>query len=81
MDEAGGHMGAFTARDFTCYSATVLDEYFTYALDLLGDLLLNSIFPPESLEREKNAILREIESAGDLPSERAHDFLKRLCLA
>ena len=76
MDEAGGHMGAFTTRDFTCYSATVLDDYFTYALDLLGDILLNSIFPPENLEREKTAILREIESAGDMPSERAHDLLK-----
>ena len=76
MDEAGGHLGAFTARDFTCYSATVLDDYFTYALDLLGDMLLNSIFPPESLEREKTAILREIESTGDMPSERAHELLK-----
>ena len=76
MDEAGGHLGAFTARDFTCYSATVLDHYFTYALDLLGDILLNSIFPPESIEREKTAILREIESAGDMPSERVHDLLK-----
>ena len=76
MDEAGGHMGAFTARDFTCYSATVLDDYFTYALDLLGDILFNSIFPPDSLEREKNAILREIESGSDIPSERVHDLLK-----
>ncbi len=76
MDEAGGHLGAFTARDFTCYSATVLDDYFTYALDLLGDILLNSIFPPASLEREKTAILREIEFAGDMPSERVHELLK-----
>jgi len=76
MDEAGGHMGAFTARDYTCYSASVLDEYFTYALDILGDILLNSIFPPASLEREKNAILREIESACDVPSQQAHDLLK-----
>ena len=76
MDEAGGHLGAFTARDFTCYAATVLDDYFTYALDLLGDILLNSIFPPESLEREKTAILREIETAGDMPSERVNDLLK-----
>ena len=76
MDEAGGNMGAFTARDYTCYSATVLDDYFTYALDLLGDLLLNSIFPPESLESEKNAILREIDSTRDMPAEQAHSLLK-----
>jgi predicted Zn-dependent peptidase len=76
MDEAGGHMGAFTARDYTCYSASVLDEYFTYALDLLGDILLNSIFPPDNLAREKSAILREMECAGDVPSQQAHDYLK-----
>ena len=76
MDEAGGHMGAFTARDYTCYSASVLDEYFTYALDLLGDIFLNSIFPPAKLEFEKSAILREIESACDVPSQQAHDLLK-----
>ncbi|MBW1865140.1 MAG: insulinase family protein, partial [Deltaproteobacteria bacterium] len=40
------------------------------------DILLNSIFPSESLEREKTAILREIESAGDMPSKRVHDLLK-----
>ena len=76
MDEAGGYLGAFTARDYTCYSATVLDDYFTYALDLLGDILLNSVFPPESIEREKAAILREIESSDDRPSGRVHDLLK-----
>jgi predicted Zn-dependent peptidase len=76
IDEAGGHMGGFTARDYTCYSATVLDEYFTYALDLFGDILLNSIFPQKSIDREKNAILREIEASGDRPYERAHDLLK-----
>jgi predicted Zn-dependent peptidase len=53
-----------------------LDDYFTYVLDLLGDILLNSIFPDDSIEREKNSILREIETSGDMPSERAHDLLK-----
>ena len=76
MDAAGGQMGAFTARDYTCFTATVLDDYRTYALDLLGDILLNSIFPPDSLEREKKAILREIGAACDLPGERVHALLK-----
>ena len=78
MDEAGGHMGAFTARDYTCYYATVLDDYLPYALDLLGDILLNSIFPPDRLEREKIAILREIETACDMPAACSHDLLKAL---
>lgn len=77
MDEAGGSMGAFTTRDYTCFTATVLDDYRTYALDLLGDILLNSIFPAENLDREKAAILREIDGCQDVPDERVHDLLKR----
>ncbi|MDM8523356.1 pitrilysin family protein [Desulfococcaceae bacterium HSG8] len=76
IDSAGGQMGGFTTRDYTCYSATVLDDYHTYALDLLGDILLNSIFPDDSLEREKLAIMREIDGSRDIPDERAHDLLK-----
>jgi len=76
MDVAGGHMGAFTGRDYTCYYGTVLDDYRTYALDLLGDILLNSIFPAENLEREKKAILREIAASHDAPDARAHTLLK-----
>lgn len=76
IDVAGGQLGAFTSRDYTCYYAVVLDDYRTYVLDLFGDVLLNSIFPPERLEREKEAILREIEISNDAPDERVHANLK-----
>jgi predicted Zn-dependent peptidase len=76
MDLAGGQLGGFTTRDYTCYFATVLDEHGPYALDLLGDILLNSTFPEERVEREKEAILREISAARDAPAERAHNVLK-----
>ena len=78
MDVAGGQMGAFTARDYTCFSANVLDEYLTYATDLFGDMLLNSAFPNDNIEREKQAILREIGLCSDTPSHRVHNQLKRL---
>jgi len=76
IDTVGGHIGAFTSRDYTCYYAVVVDDYRTYALDLLGDILLNSIFPQDSLEREKEAILREIAAAYDSPEAHAHSLLK-----
>ncbi len=76
MDVAGGHMGGFTTRDYTGYVATVLDDYRTYVLDLLGDILLNSTFPPDSIEREQDAVLREIDAGCDAPHERAHTHLK-----
>lgn len=76
MDRGGGSIGGFTARDYTCYFATVLDDFRTYAIDLLGDVLLNSIFPPETLETGKRAILREMAMSQDNPFERAHNLLK-----
>ncbi|HEV3162906.1 MAG TPA: pitrilysin family protein [Isosphaeraceae bacterium] len=76
MDSAGGQMGAFTTRDYTCYHATVLDDYRTYVLDLFGDLLLNSTFPAPKLEREKQSILREIDAYRDAPQSRLDAILK-----
>ena len=76
MDVAGGLMGGFTSRDYTCYFATVLDDYHTYALDLFGDVILNSIFDEESLERERRVILQEIEADRDAPDQMAHNLLK-----
>ena len=76
MDGAGGSMGAFTTRDYTCYYASVLDDYCFHALDLLGDVLLNSVFPEDSLEREKRVILNEIRQMSDVPPYRVHERMK-----
>jgi predicted Zn-dependent peptidase len=76
IDSAGGHVGGFTTRDYTCYHASVLDDYCYHALELLGDVLLNPTFPEESLEREKQTILREIEGNHDVPSYVAHENMK-----
>jgi predicted Zn-dependent peptidase len=76
MDEAGGQVGGFISRDYTCYTATVLDDYRTFALELLGDVLLNSIFSESHIEKEKNTITREIESGLDQPDQRCDSLLK-----
>lgn len=76
MDEAGGQMGGFISRDYTCYTATVLDDYYTFALELLGDIILNSLFLSDDIEREKATILREIEYVTDMPDQRVDGLLK-----
>ena len=77
MDAAGGQMGAFTSRDYTCLYANVLDDYCAYAVDLLGDILVNSTFPEEHIAREKQAIQNEIEASRDNPPDRVHTLLKK----
>ena len=76
IDTMGGRISAFTGRDYTCYSALVMDDHITYILDLFSDLLLNSIFPEERLEHEKQVILNELASGQDNPQERVLDLLK-----
>lgn len=78
MDGAGGQVGGFVTRDYTCFTAHVLDDYRYHALDLLGDALLNSTFPEAAVERQKEAIACEIEARRDSPPHFAEDLVKQL---
>lgn len=69
IDAAGGCFGAFTAPDYTCFFAHVLEDYVSYAIDLLGDILVASTYPEELLEREKGVIRQEILGSQDNPDE------------
>lgn len=76
MDEAGGQMGGFITRDYTCFTATVLDDFRTFAIELFGDIFLNSLFLQKDIEREKRTLLQEIETALDAPDQRTDQHLK-----
>ncbi len=69
MDSAGGCFGAFTAPDYTCVYAHVLEDYVTYAMDLVGDMLVESSVEPDLLKREKEVIKQEILAYQDDPSD------------
>ena len=77
IDEAGGQMGAFTSRDYTCLYSHIMDDYCTFAWDLLGDILLNSTFPEEALMRERDVVMQELGIYQDDPSRNIHEVLKR----
>ena len=75
MDRVGGNVNAFTARDTTCYHATVIDEDLPQALELLSDLTLNPVFDPEELEKERGVVLDEIAMAEDDPEDVVSELL------
>jgi len=72
-----GQVGGFTTRDYTCYYAATLDDYQFHALDLLGDVLLNSTLPEHLVAAEKRAVLSEMERCWDMPERQVHDLAKR----
>ena len=69
IDAAGGCFGAFTAPDYTCFYAHILEDYVSYAFDLFGDILVASKYPEELLAREKDVIYQEILGYKDNPND------------
>lgn len=76
IEAVGGHMNAFTSRDNTTYYARVLKEDMELAVDLLADLVLNSVCDADELEREKDVILQEIGQTLDTPDDVVFDNLQ-----
>ncbi|NLM40909.1 MAG: insulinase family protein [Firmicutes bacterium] len=74
MDQRGGQLNAFTEKEQTCYYFKVLDEHFPVAAALLQDMLLNSLFLPEEVEKEKNVVLEELRMYEDSPEDFVHDL-------
>src|SRR5215475_2298717 len=69
IEAVGGHLNAYTSRESTAYYAKVLKEDMPLALDILSDILQNSTFDREELERERAVILQEIGQANDTPDD------------
>ena len=74
LDEVGGEFNAYTAREYTCYHARVLDDDLPMALDVLGDMLTASLLTPEDLEAEREVILDEIAMHDDDPDDVVHNL-------
>ena len=65
LENLGGEYNAYTDFNCTVYSATILNEELENALKLLGDMLLNSTFPIDEIEKERGVILAEIRTIND----------------
>ena len=69
FDELGGHFNACTGREYTIYYIKVLKEFVQKGIEILSDILLNSVFEKEEIEREKSVVLEEINQTEDTPEE------------
>jgi predicted Zn-dependent peptidase len=69
LDEVGGEFNAFTAKEYTCFHARVLDEDLPEAVDVLGDMVTSSVVAAEDVEAEREVILDEIAMHDDDPDD------------
>ena len=76
IESVGGHLNAYTSREQTAYYAKVLKEDTDLAIDILADILQNSTFDTDELERERTVIIQEIGQAHDTPDDRIFDYFQ-----
>jgi len=69
IENVGGEVNAATSTESTSYYARVLKDDVPLAVDILADILIESNFDEEELEREKSVILQEIGAANDTPDD------------
>ena len=76
VEDVGGHINAYTAREQTAYYVKLLKEDLALGADIIGDILTHSTFAPEELERERGVILQEIGQANDTPDDIVFDHFQ-----
>ena len=69
LDTVGGEFNAFTAKEYTCFHARVLDVDLPLAVDVLGDMITSSTITAEDVEAEREVILDEIAMHDDDPDD------------
>lgn len=75
IEAAGGDLNAATSTEQTAYYARVLAADTGLALDILSDILTDSVFDPVELEREKDVVLQEIGAVDDTPDDLVFEIL------
>ena len=73
MEDVGGEINAFTTKEETCIHSSFMPKFYERSLELLSDIIFNSIFPKKELEKEKIVVLDEINYYKDNPSELIFD--------
>ena len=61
IENMGGHLNAYTSREQTVYFAKVFKKDVPKAVEILGDILLDSKLDEAAIDRERDVILREME--------------------
>src|SRR4030095_4579871 len=76
VEAVGGIMNAHTGREQTAYYVKLLKEDLALGVDLLADILINSVFDADELDRERGVILQEIGQVEDTPDDVIFDHFQ-----
>jgi predicted Zn-dependent peptidase len=78
LEDVGGDLNAYTTKEETVIHASFLREYYPRTIELMSDILFNSVFPEKEIEKEKEIIIDEINSYLDSPAEAIFDDFEEM---
>lgn len=81
MESVGGDLNAFTSKEETNVFSIFPKGNLRRAVELISDLISNSIFPQAELDKEREVVRDEINSYLDTPSEAVYDDFEDLFFA
>ena len=76
IEAVGGQLNAYTSRENTAYYAKILKEDVDLAIDIISDILQNSIIKQDELEREREVVIQEIHQSQDTPDDIIFDHFQ-----
>lgn len=76
IEDVGGSINAYTARDMTVFHARLLKHDLALGVEVIADLVTNPLFDPAETEREKQVVLQELGEARDTPDDIVFDHLQ-----
>ena len=77
----GAYFNAYTSKRYTCYTVKCQDEYIQHSLDILADMLMNSLFNETEFDKEEKVVLEENNNNDNKPEHLINDSTDQLIYA
>ncbi|NMC39191.1 MAG: insulinase family protein [Bacteroidales bacterium] len=81
LEDVGGELNAYTTKEETAVHASFLREDYERAIEIISDIIFNSLFPDKEIEKEKDVVIEEINSYLDNPGELIFDDFEEMIFA
>ncbi len=69
IENVGGQINAYTSKEATCYYIKALNTHLDLSIEILADMILNSKFDDEEIEKEQGVVIEEINMSEDTPED------------
>jgi predicted Zn-dependent peptidase len=78
IEKRGGDLNGFTSEEITAYWCKMPSRNLNIALEVLGDMVKNSLFDEKELQKERKVIFEEIKMSHDNPRMHSMDEIQKL---